>query len=98
MIFNSTPKTGSDTIWTLLDYLSTQNNFSSYTNSYKVKKQRGFENIFLAQYKDREFYVNMLNRGMVRVPSNKTKYWEAKDIGVFICSGFFGPYHTPNAL
>ena len=47
LIFNRTPKAGSETIWGLLDNLQEFNNFTSYSDSPEVKKERGRENTFL---------------------------------------------------
>ena len=63
LVFNRTPKAGSETIWNLLDFLSKPNNFSSYSDSSEVKKQRGSENCFLSDIVQRQTYVDMLHDG-----------------------------------
>ena len=59
LIFNRVPKAGSETLWGLLDILSKQNGFISYSDSAEVKQQRGAENTFL-NHEQRKSYVEML--------------------------------------
>ena len=63
LVFNRTPKAGSETIWNLLDFLSKPNNFGSYSDSQELKGQRGYENCYLTNKDEREAYVNMLHFG-----------------------------------
>ena len=72
MIFNSTPKAGSETIWNLLEHLSEPNNFSFYTNDPELKKQRGSENPFLTKFSEREEYINMFQN--MSVPFSYVKH------------------------
>ena len=47
LIFNRVPKAGSEMLWTLINSLARENNFTSYSDSAKAKATRGSENTYL---------------------------------------------------
>ena len=47
LMFNRTPKAGSETLWGLIDILANRNNFTSCSDSAEEKKKRGSENTFM---------------------------------------------------
>ena len=57
LVFNRTPKAGSESLWKLIDILANQNNFLSMSDSQELKKKRG-ENTILKTKEQREYYVN----------------------------------------
>ena len=59
LVFNRVPKAGSEMLWTLIDILSVENNFTSYSDSMKAKNDRGAENTYLRTAEARKYYVDM---------------------------------------
>ena len=72
VVFNRVPKAGSEMLWSLIDRLAQENNFTSYSDSMKVKNKRGSENTFLKTKEDRKYYVDLwVNRGSVDVENEE---------------------------
>ena len=72
VVFNRVPKAGSEMLWSLIDRLAQENNFTSYSDSMKVKNQRGNENTWLKTKEDRKYYVDLwVNRGSVDVENEE---------------------------
>ena len=59
LVFNRVPKAGSEMLWTLIDILAEENNFTSYSDSMKAKNDRGAENTYLETTDARKYYVDM---------------------------------------
>ena len=59
LIFNRVPKAGSEMLWTLINSLANENNFTSYSDSAKAKANRGSENAYLPTREGRKYYVDM---------------------------------------
>ncbi len=54
------PKVGSETVWSLIDFLARRNNFSSYSDNMLAKRERGGENTLLDTYEKRKAYYDLL--------------------------------------
>ena len=59
LVFNRVPKAGSEMLWTLINRLAIENNFTSYSDSAKAKANRGSENAYLPNKDARKYYVDM---------------------------------------
>ena len=59
LVFNRVPKAGSEMLWTLINRLANENNFTSYSDSAKAKANRGSENAYLPTRDGRKYYVDM---------------------------------------
>ena len=79
LMFNRTPKAGSETLWGLIDILANKNNFTSCSDSAEEKKRRGSENTFLS-YEERKKYVYMLNEIDHEFPNVTVPYTYIKHI------------------
>ena len=53
------PKAGSEMLWGLIDTISVQNNFTSYSDNQELKAKRGFENTYLLDKSSRETVAKM---------------------------------------
>ena len=59
LIFNRVPKAGSEMLWSVINRLAEENNFTSYSDSMKAKEERGSENTYLPYVDDRKYYIDM---------------------------------------
>ena len=59
LVFNRVPKAGSEMLWSLIDKLALENNFTSYSDSMKAKDARGSENTYIPNPEGRKYYVDM---------------------------------------
>ena len=59
LVFNRVPKAGSEMLWSLIDKLALENNFTSYSDSMKAKDARGSENTYIPMKLGRKYYVDM---------------------------------------
>ena len=68
LVFNRTPKAGSESLWKLIDNLAFRNNFTSMSDDPENKKIRG-ENTFLRDVSSRKYYVT----GLLDQPNSTTE-------------------------
>ena len=74
LIFNRTPKAGSEMIWTLIDRLSVKNEFKNFRFSQNVKKHRGGENTYFDEF-EQKIYIDMFRDPQaVTVPFSYVKH------------------------
>ena len=74
LVFNRTPKAGSESLWKLIDNLAYQNNFTSMSDDQANKKIRG-ENTYLQTASSREYYVTgLLDQPNSTKPVTYTKH------------------------
>ena len=74
LVFNRTPKAGSESLWKLIDNLAFRNNFTSMSDDPENKKIRG-ENTFLRDLSSRKYYVTgLLDQPNSTKPVTYTKH------------------------
>ena len=74
LVFNRTPKAGSESLWKLIDDLAVQNNFISMSDDPDNKKRRG-ENTYLRNLSTRKYYVTgLLDQPNSTKPVTYTKH------------------------
>ena len=74
LIFNRTPKAGSETVWELLDQLQYFNNFSSASDSGEVKKSRGYENTYMQPPEQLKYIELLENTPNLTLPFSYVKH------------------------